>query len=226
MRCPRCNGLVVYDHEKVEFVCALCESIVTELLTESPWPYPQEFLESVYATKIMAGGKEEKARKIIRKHAVGNTAAALSGKDSLVALHLTLSTGVSVDVIISTHIAKRRLPQKVVDGLKAIAESLGARRVVIFDEPWDVHASLFRIIARKYNYDVIITGLRRGENRGHIHAVESHLVEPGRTVKLVNPIIDWSTAEVWSYLFHYRLPILTLVPYRYAPPDASLQHLV
>jgi 3'-phosphoadenosine 5'-phosphosulfate sulfotransferase (PAPS reductase)/FAD synthetase len=179
-------------------------------------------MEAVYMIRVAS--KEGRAREIIRRHSTANTAAALSGKDSLVALHLTVTAGVAVDVIISTYAAETRLPQKIVDELKAAAESLGARRVIIHDEPWDVHASLFAIINRKYGYGVTITGLRRRENRGHIHAVEYQLVEPGKVVKLINPVIDWSTAEVWSYIYHYRLPVLT--PYKLAPPDASLQHLV
>ncbi len=42
---------------------------------------------------------------------------------------------------------------------------------------------------------------------------------------LINPIIDWTVAEVWSYIYHYRLPVMT--PYRnITRPDTPLQHLV
>ena len=217
-RCPSCGNIVVYDMERVRFACAICDSTVDEMA----WPYSPEYLETIYTVKTAT--KEEKAKEMIRMYITEDTAVALSGKDSLVALHLVLSVGAAVDVVISAYIADRRLPQKILDELKAAAESLGARRVIIHDEPWDVHASLFAIINRKYGYGVTITGLRRRENRGHIHAVEYQLVEPGKVVKLINPVIDWSTAEVWSYIYHYRLPVLT--PYKLAPPDASLQHLV
>ena len=219
MRCPVCSGLVVYDEEKVEFVCALCDLVVTDLIW--PYPYPPEYMEAVYNRMLE---KEKRAREVIRRHSTANTAAALSGKDSEVALHLALSAGVAVDVVISAYIAGRRLPQKIIDELRAVAEGLGVRHVVIHDEPWDIHASLFSVINRKYGYDAVITGLRRRENRGHLYAVERQLVEPGRTVKLINPIIDWTAAEVWSYIYHHRLPVLK--PYRMAPPDASLQHIV
>jgi len=217
MRCPKCGGLVVYDREKVEYICALCEEVVEV----STYPYPPEYLEAVYI--VRTAEKERRAREVIRRHVAENAAATLSGKDSMVALHLAATAGAAVDVVISAYAAERRLPQKVVDELRAFAESLGVR-VIIHDEPWDVHASLFTIINRKYGFNVIVTGLRRRENRGHIHAVERQLAGHNKVIKLVNPVINWSTAEVWSYIFHYRLPIPT--PYRLARPDASLQRIV
>jgi 3'-phosphoadenosine 5'-phosphosulfate sulfotransferase (PAPS reductase)/FAD synthetase len=218
MRCPKCGGLVVYDREKVEYICALCEEVVEV----STYPYPPEYLEAVYI--VRTAEKERRAREVIRRHVAENAAATLSGKDSMVALHLATSAGAAVDVVISAYAAERRLPQKVVDELKAAAESFGARRIVIHDRPWDVHASLFAIIHNEYGFDTLVTGLRRGENRGHIHAVERQLAGHNKVIKLVNPVINWSTAEVWSYIFHYRLPIPT--PYRLARPDASLQRIV
>jgi len=214
MRCPACSGLVVYDRERGELVCALCELVVAE----PTWPYPPEYMEAVYV--VRASAKEKMVREVIRMYSTANTAVAFSGKDSMTALHLAVTAGVAVDVVISAYVADRRLPQKVVDELRAVAESLGARRVVIHDEPWDIHASLFRIISRTYGYDAIITGLRRRENRGH-----NNVVEYSRVVKLINPIIDWTIAEVWSYIYNYRLPVMT--PYRdISRPDVSLQHLV
>ena len=219
MRCPSCGGLVVYDGKRVEFVCALCNTAVD---VSTYWPYPPEYLEAVHLTQTAS--KEGRAREVIRRHSSTNTAVALSGKDSEVSLHLTATAGVAVDVVVSAYAAERRLPQKVVDELRAFAESLGVRRVVIHDEPWDVHASLFAIISRTYGYDAIITGLRSRENRGHFRAVEYIRVAHDKRVKLINPIINWNTKEVWSYIYHHRLPVPT--PYRLAPPDASLQHLV
>ncbi len=40
MRCQKCGGLIVYDRERVEFVCALCESAVSTI----EWPYPPEYM--------------------------------------------------------------------------------------------------------------------------------------------------------------------------------------
>ncbi len=219
-RCPKCGGLVVYDRERFEYVCALCDEPIVEI--KSSLPYKPEYLEAIYIVRITT--KEMAAKELIRRHAEDATIAiAFSGKDSLVALHLTISAGVEADVVIASHVANMSLPRKIVDELRAIVESVGARRVIIHDKPWDVHASLFRIVSRKYGYDVIVTGLRRRENRHH-HAVERLIVKPGRVIKLVNPIINWSTQEVWSYIYHYNLPIPS--PYRLAPPDASLQHIV
>ncbi len=174
---------------------------------------------------MRTSSKEKKAREVIRMYSTANTAVAFSGKDSMTALHLAVTAGVAVDVVISAHAADRRLPQKVVDELRAVAESLGARRIIIHDEPWDIHASLFRIISRTYGYDTIITGLRRRENRGHNNVVEYDMVEYDKVVKLINPIIDWTVAEVWSYIYNYRLPVMT--PYRdISRPETPLQHLV
>ncbi len=221
MRCPACGGLVVYDRERGEFVCALCESVVTELTMK--WPYPPEYLEAVYLVKTAT--KERKAREVIRAYSTANTAVAFSGKDSMTALHLAVTAGVAVDVVISAYVADRRLPQKVVDELRAVAESLGASNIVIHDKPWDVHSSLFRIIRNAYGYDAIITGLRRQENRIHSGFVEYYDWNTPQRWILINPIIDWTVAEVWSYIYHYRLPVMT--PYRdISRPDASLQHLV
>jgi 3'-phosphoadenosine 5'-phosphosulfate sulfotransferase (PAPS reductase)/FAD synthetase len=186
------------------------------------WPYPPEYMKAVYMVQTLE--KERRAVEIIKKFSTENTAVAFSGKDSLVALHLAITAGVAVDVVISAYVADRRLPQNVVDELRAVAESLGSRRVIIHDEPWDIHASLFRVISRTYGYDAIITGLRRRENRGHNTVVEYAKIV-NKIVKLINPVIDWTVAEVWSYLYNYRLPIMT--PYRdIVRPDASLQHLV
>ena len=219
MRCPKCGGLVVYDREKVEFVCALCDSIVD---VELMWPYKPEYLETVYAVKTRE--KEKRAREVIRRHA-SNAVVALSGKDSMVALHLAVTAEIDVDVVIATYVAETRIPAKVVDELRAFAEGLDVRRIIIHDEPWDVHASLFRIISNRYGYNVVVTGLRREENRYHFGAVEYEMVRPGKMVKLVNPVIDWSSAEVWSYIYHYRLSLPT--PYRIgASPNVSLQHLI
>ncbi|MFZ8808376.1 MAG: hypothetical protein ACO2PN_09765 [Pyrobaculum sp.] len=219
MRCPYCNGLVVFDQERVEFTCAICERAVDAL----EWPYPQEYMQTVYMTRVAA--KAAKAQEVIRRYVGENAVVTLSGKDSEVALHLVTSAGVSIDVIIATHVARWRLPQKVIEELRAFAETLNVRRVVIYDEPWDVHQSLFRLVGRVYGYGVIVTGIRRGTNRNHISTVERLLVEPGRYVKLVNPVFGWSADEVWSYIFYHKLPVFT--PYRIGVmPDASLQHIV
>jgi 3'-phosphoadenosine 5'-phosphosulfate sulfotransferase (PAPS reductase)/FAD synthetase len=213
MRCPRCGGLIVYDGEKVELVCALCGTVVTE----SIWPYPPELMEAVYT--VLLTEKVERAKELIRRHVRDKAVVALSGKDSLAALHLALTSGVNnIAAVISRYIAERRVPTKIVDELRGIAESMGAN-VIIHDEPWDVHSSLFTIISHKYGVATIVTGLRRGENRGHRHAIETIA-----GIKIVNPIITWRTLEVWSYLYHHKIPIPT--PYRMAPPNASLQHLI
>ncbi len=180
------------------------------------WPYPKEYMESLYLVRTKH--KEEKAKEIIRKIIRNNKVlTTLSGKDSVVALHLALSVGVAIDVtVISAYIANKHLPQAVIDELQAIAQSLGVR-VIIHNAPWDIHDSLFRIICHTYNCDILITGLRRKENRRHSSVVEYY----DRYI-LLNPIINWSVNEVWSYIFHYRLPVPSL--YRFATrPETPLQ---
>ncbi len=178
--------------------------------------YSPNYLESVYIVKVRE--KAERSIDIIRKAVPRRAAVALSGKDSLVALHLALSAGVDVDVVISEYVADRRLPQSVVDELADIARRLGVN-VVVFDRPWDVHVSLFGLIAFR-GYNVIISGLRRYENRGHNEEIEYY-----RWGLLVNPIVFWTVAEVWSYIYKHNLP----VPSAYCNalfPETSLQHLV
>jgi 3'-phosphoadenosine 5'-phosphosulfate sulfotransferase (PAPS reductase)/FAD synthetase len=220
MRCPLCNGLIVFDKERVEYVCALCKSSVDVL----EWPYPPEYMKAVYETRVAA--KAAKAVEVIRRHADEDaTAATLSGKDSEVALHLAASAGIAVDVIIATHAATRRLPQRVIEELRDYASSLNnVRRVIVYDRPWDVHQSLFRIISRTFGHSTIVTGIRRA-NRNYFHVVERLMAEPGRYVKLINPVFEWSATEIWSYIFYHKLPVFT--PYRFGVlPDASLQSLV
>jgi 3'-phosphoadenosine 5'-phosphosulfate sulfotransferase (PAPS reductase)/FAD synthetase len=210
--------LVVYNREKVAFECAVCDSAVAVSM-----PYPHEYMEAVYIVRTEP--KVKRAREVIREHSTENMAATLSGKDSTAAADLTISTGVAVDIVIATHVANRRMPQKVVEELIAAAEALGARRIVIHDEPWDIHTSLFSVLSRLYGYNTIVTGLRRRENRGHAHVIEYHRVGPDKKIKLINPIIDWSATEVWSYIYHHRLPIVTPY-YNISLPNTSLQDIV
>jgi len=189
---------------------------------EIPW-YPPAYLESVYLVKVSR--KEQQAIKVIKEHAKGRVAVALSGKDSLTSLHLAIRSGVVFDVVVSRYAGMRKLPDDIVNELVHIAEGLGASRpsaprVVIHEKPWDAaHDSLFRIISLD-GYDTVITGVRRKENRAD-HAV----VEIYRWGVVVNPIVDWTVAEVWSYIFHHKLP----VPSPYCSslfPETSLQRLV
>jgi hypothetical protein len=184
-----------------------------------PW-YPPAYLESVYLVKVSR--KEQQAIKVIKEYAKGRVAVTLSGKDSLTSLHLAIRSGVVFDVVVSRYAGMRKLPDDIVSELVHIAEGLGGvSRIVIHDKPWDVaHAALYNIVAREYGYNIVITGLRRRENRADHAVVESYLW--GVTV---NPIVDWTVAEVWSYIFHHRLP----VPSPYCSslfPETSLQHLV
>ena len=108
--------------------------------------YPPNYLEAVYLVKVKS--KEEEAKRLIKKYAVGDkVAVALSGKDSIVVAHLS-SVVRQIDIVVSAYVANRRLPQAVIDELITIAKSLGAR-VIVHDQPWDVHASLFQLISRE-----------------------------------------------------------------------------
>jgi 3'-phosphoadenosine 5'-phosphosulfate sulfotransferase (PAPS reductase)/FAD synthetase len=181
------------------------------------WPYPPAYLEAVYL--VLVSQKEKRAVDVIRRFNTKNTAVAVSGKDSIVALHLTTRAGVYADVVIGTYVAARRLPQELIDELVSIAKSFGVR-IIIHDQPWNAHASLFRIISKTYGYDAVITGIRRRENRGH-----SGIVEYYNWGLLINSIINWTVAEVWSYIYHYRLRVP--LQYRFViRPETPLQHLV
>ncbi len=77
--------------------------------------YPPEYMEAVYTVRTLE--KERRALSIIKKFGsrVKNAAVAFSGKDSLVALHLTVRAGLDAHVVVSTHVANRRLPQEIVE---------------------------------------------------------------------------------------------------------------
>lgn len=180
--------------------------------------YPPQYLESVYTVRTKE--KEERAIRLLSRFINHpQIVATLSGKDSLASLHLAARAGATDTAVISAYIGNRRLPDHVIDELAAIAKTLGAR-VVVHNEPWDIHATLFRIISSRYGYNIIITGLRRRENRGHTGVTEYYTWG-----MLLNPIIDWTAAEVWSYIYRHGLPIPS--PYSLATrPETPLQHLV
>jgi len=179
--------------------------------------YRPEYLRAVYAVSVQR--KEQKAIELVKRFTAAKAAVALSGKDSLVSLHLALRSGINAAAI-NRYAGMRRLPDGVVDELVHIARNLGAR-VEIISEPWDAaHDSVFRIIATRYGYSVIITGLRRRENGSHM-PVETHLW--GVTI---NPVVDWTAAEVWAYVHHHGLPVPSAYcAARHAFPDNSLQRL-
>jgi 3'-phosphoadenosine 5'-phosphosulfate sulfotransferase (PAPS reductase)/FAD synthetase len=183
------------------------------------YPYPPAYLEANYI--VRTASKEQRTIEKL-KRSIGREsklAVAFSGKDSLVAMDLVTKAGFSVDVVISAFVTDRRLPQEVIDELAQIAQHYTSN-VLIYDQPWDVHASLFYLISREFGYKTIVSGVRKRENRNHCC-----FIEPSVWYTLINPIIDWRIHEVWSYIYHYRLPFPSA--YQYAiRPEMSLQHLV
>ncbi|WP_457624079.1 phosphoadenylyl-sulfate reductase [Persephonella sp.] len=56
--------------------------------------------------------------------------------------------------------------------------------------------------------DVWITGMRRDQSptRANIGKVEAHKLPDGKTILKVNPIADWTRADVWRYVNQNNLP--------------------
>jgi 3'-phosphoadenosine 5'-phosphosulfate sulfotransferase (PAPS reductase)/FAD synthetase len=184
------------------------------------YPYPPAYLEANYVVRTEP--KEQRTIEKLKKSVDKETrlAVGLNGKDSLVSLDIVKRAGLLVDaVVISAYVANRRLPQEVINELAEIAKRYTSN-VIIYDRPWDVHTSLFYLISREFGYKTIVSGVRKRENRNHCCFIEHY-----HWGTLVNPVIDWRVSEIWSYIYHYRLPVPSA--YQYAiRPETSLQYLV
>jgi len=178
--------------------------------------YRGEYLEAVYIVKTRQ--KEEKAKELIRENATGEVGVAVSGKDSLVVLSLTTAVKEGVVAVISTYFIDRKIPTETIEELVKIAKKF-TNNIILYEEKWNVHAGLFKTIAKKYKFNTIISGLRRKENGPH------WTVERYNTMMLLNPIIHWTATDIWAYLYHYRIPVPRV--YREAPfPWTRLQELL
>ncbi len=182
--------------------------------------YPEAFLKAVDIMFLQQ--KEKQAIDYLTTHRNKNIITTLSGKDSLVALHLAFRSFGKINVYINRYVGQRRLPDAVVKELMDIGY-LFANEVIIGNRQWGPHGNLFSIIARELeDIEIIVTGLRRQEDGDG--AIGRYVIG-GRSVDVVSPIYRWKLSDVWAYVYKYGLPLPS--PYCFdAPPWASLQSLI
>ena len=174
--------------------------------------YKEEFLKTI--AMIFLPRRIEEAMKILRRALNKKAVVTLSGKDSIVSLHIAITSQLEPDVIINTYVGQRELPSNVVEELYEIAKQM-ARRIIVTSLKWNVHSTLFNEIAKHYDYEAVITGLRQQENE---------LLVRVRSAEIVSPIWRWRTSDVWAYAFTFDLSIPSLYC-RAETPFASLQRL-
>ena len=61
-------------------------------------------------------------------------------------------------------------------------------------------------------FDIWFTGLRREQSatRANLQKIEQHRLPSGKTLLKVNPLADWTWAQVWEYTGRHRLAYLPL----------------
>jgi len=185
--------------------------------TKCKIPFPVEYLNAAYA--IYTEEKEKRSRRLLEKYKNKKVVGTLSGKDSEVALRMSVEVFGSLQVYINRYVGRRKLPDSIVEELINIVKKLGGKPIV-GEKPWGPHSSLFHVIAEEMDIDVIITGLRRQED-GDWH---SKIWVRNREVQIVSPVSDWKHSDIWAYILYHKLPILT--PYCGSVPWASLQSVV
>jgi len=185
--------------------------------------YNKAYLDAI--ATIFLDSKIQQAKKAVMRSLAKKVASTLSGKDSIVSLHILASlwahreSASPLYVIINRYIGRLKLPEKIIEDLVAIAKDITSDAVITVTEfKWNGHSSLFNEIAKHYDFQVIVTGLRRQEN-----GVVSFQVR--NNVQLVAPLWQWKTSDVWAYLVVHDL----YVPDVYCnalSPFESLQRLI
>lgn len=68
---------------------------------------------------------------------------------------------------------------------------------------------LFRALE---NYDVWLTGLRRqqSKSRANVQAEETFVLPSGHALRKLNPLVRWTTRDVWHYAAEHDIPLLPL----------------
>jgi len=169
-------------------------------------------------------GKEYEAKQFLRKFPKEKAVVSFSGgKDSLVALHLAQRVGIKKAVFSDTTIES----QDTIDYIKEVSITLGVKIDIakpkksfwellpIFGPPSINHRWCCPTIkypqlneyAKKQGVLYYITGLRRNESiiRMNYAKVSKNPMMPH--VIQINPIIDWTSEEVWEYIKKHELPI-------------------
>jgi len=176
--------------------------------------YPRGYLQAI--VQVFLARKEEMALKLLERHKGKKIAGTLSGKDSLVALHLGYRVHGKIDVIISRYVGRRKLPDEIVDELIEISKPF-AKTVTISETPWGPHSNLFNIITRSFDYEAIIAGLRYQEDGDWPYRIGN--------MEIVTPIARWRHSDVWAYIAKYNLRIPSVYCLA-TTPRHSLQSIV
>jgi len=184
----------------------------------TPTIYSKEFLEAI--DLIFTSKKEEEALSYLSKFKNMKAIATLSGKDSTVSTYMFLQLVPNATVLINRYVGHRKMPNHIVEELYSIAKMIGAKNIVVSELQWDAHSSLFFQIAKNYDCEVIITGLRKQED-----GEWPDIIRIGdRYVTIAAPLRRWRHSDVWAYIWKHRLPVPS--QYRDALPWESLQSLV
>jgi 3'-phosphoadenosine 5'-phosphosulfate sulfotransferase (PAPS reductase)/FAD synthetase len=175
------------------------------------------FFETIY--DFYTRRKELKAMEILMGLNNRKAVVAFSGKDSLVAMHIALRV-MHRPVVVNRYVGTRQLPSEVVQELVQVAINVGAE-VIVTDYRWNRHSSLFVLIARNFDADVI-TGLREQED-GDDGFLPKFPINNGMHY-VVSPVYNWRHSDIWAYISRYDLP----VPEMYCNNDwrQSLQSLI
>jgi len=183
-----------------------------------PTTYSKEFLEAI--DLVFLGKKEEQALNYLSKFKDKKVVATISGKDSTVSAHL-MSRIKRVDVLINRYIGRRKLPDAVIEELVTVAKHIGAENIIISELTWDSHSTLFHQIAKHYDYEVIVTGLRVQEDDEWPDAIR---IGTNKEVIIASPLKYWKHSDVWAYIWKHQIPMPSA--YRDALPWESLQSLL
>jgi 3'-phosphoadenosine 5'-phosphosulfate sulfotransferase (PAPS reductase)/FAD synthetase len=182
--------------------------------------YPKkEYLAAIYT--VFLKEKEEQALRYLAAFKGKKIIATVSGKDSIVAGHLSIRALGPLDIVINRYVGRRKMPDAIIDELADIAKKIGAKSVLILEKQWGPHDTLFRIVAEEFDIDAIIAGLRRQED-GHW----ANRLFKNKEIAIVAPIQQWRHSDVWSYLYVHSIPLPSPYCNDVTPPWASLQSLV
>jgi len=173
--------------------------------------------------------KESTALAEFIHHAENNVAVSFSGgKDSLVVLDLAERTGVKKAVFCDTTIEFKETVEyvKQIQNYYNIKIDVIKPRISFFEIiqcvgipsrklRWCCDVFKFAPLAnyaRENNIKAFITGLRRTESntRSEYTSIDYNPLVP---IPQINPIVDWSTKDVWEYIHTYNLPYNPLYEY-------------
>jgi len=172
---------------------------------------------------------EFRAISFIRENATENTVVSISGgKDSLVALDLSIRAGLDRAVFCDTTIEFRETVEYIkflkdfygikIDIVRAPKDFFEIVQKVGFPSRrrrWCCDVFKFAPLAKyalENNIDAFITGLRKDESvfRSSYITIDRNPLVP---VRQLNPILEWSERDVWNYIKKYALPINPLYKY-------------